>query len=514
MRKNIKVYLSIILVIAVLYGASITVCYNNAKTRINNSFESESYRLLDEISAYWESDSVFSSPQSFICQDSYLSEFPCKLVIYDNDYNEIARTGPVITFLPKLYKMETEACFLADYLTDDLTRQIISNKDEGNWISSFSYIYEGDKVVPVSIEYKDTKAQVVDRVVFTDKSTDAETVTLMNSLDLDGIYITDYQQKYYDKLDEMIDSGEIFDKYNESALGNTEEGEYYWCTQVSFLQDDSESLDDFREYNVMIASVIDFDDFTIHDYEFHRNLKTLTAIFIAVCAVILAGAYALMKRYNLNCVRYAFTNAAAHELKTPLAIIENRCEFILEGVNADKTNEYVNSIYKESLRMNTLLANLLRYNKLASVSSVKKEKVDFTQIVNNEISKYSNSAQGRGITIISYVAENAQIDCNGELISLAVDNFLSNAVKFSPNDSTVTVSLEKHKKAYKLTVANDFNGELDSNIWEMLYTEDKSRSDKSTGMGLPICKEIFGLHRYKYGCNCDDGRVEFYFIAK
>ena len=514
MRKNIKVYLSIILVIAVLYGASITVCFNNAKTRISNNFENESYRLLDEISAYWESDSVFSSPQSFISQQSYLSEFPFKLVIYDNDYNEIARTGPVITFVPKLYKMETEVCFLADYLTDDIKKQILSNQEKGYWINLFSYAYEGNKVVPVSIEYKNTKAEVVDRVVFTDKKDSIESVTPMGSIRLYGIDIPDYQQKYYEKLDEMIDSGEVFDKYNESALGNTAEGEFFCYTQVSFLQDDSESLDDFREYNVMIASVIDFDDFTIHDYEFHRNVKTLTAIFIAACAVILAGAYALMKRYNLNCVRYAFTNAAAHELKTPLAIIENRCEFILEGVNGDKTNEYVNSIYKESLRMNTLLANLLRYNKLASVSSVKKEKVDFTQLVNNEVSKYSNSAQSRGIAIISYVTDNAKINCNGELISLAVDNFLSNAVKFSPNDSTVTVSLEKHKKAYKLTVANDFNGELDSNIWEMLYTEDKSRSDKSTGMGLPICKEIFGLHRYKYGCNCNEGRVEFYFIAK
>lgn len=514
MRKNIKVYLSIILVIAVLYGASITVCYNNAKTRINNDFENESYRLLEEISAYWESDSVFSSPQSFICEQSFLSEFPFKLAIYDNDYNEIARTGPVITFVPKLYKMETEVCFLADYLTDDIKKQIISNQEKGYWINLFSYAYEGNKIVPVSIEYKNTKAEVVDRVVFTDKKDNIESVTPMGSIRLYGIDIPDYQQKYYEKLDEMIDNGEVFDKYNESALGNTAEGEFFCYTQVSILLDESESLDDFREYNVMIASAIDFDDFTIHDYEFHRNVKTLTAIFIAACAVILAGAYALMKRYNLNCVRYAFTNAAAHELKTPLSIIENRCEFILEGVNADKTNEYVNSIYKESLRMNTLLANLLRYNKLASVSSVKKEKVDFTQIVNNEVSKYSNSAQSRGIEIISYVTENAEINCNGELISLAVDNFLSNAVKFSPNDSTVTVSLEKHKKAYKLTVANDFNGELDSNIWEMLYTEDKSRSDKSTGMGLPICKEIFGLHKYKYGCNCNEGRVEFYFIAK
>ncbi len=514
MRNNIKVYLSIILVIAVLYGASITVCYNNAKTRINNNFESESYRLLEEISAYWESDSVFSSPQSFICEQSFLSEFPFKLVIYDNDYNEIARTGPVITFVPKLYKMETEVCFLADYLTDDIKKQIISNQEKGYWINLFSYAYEGNKIVPVSIEYKNTKAEVVDRVVFTDKKDNIESVTPMGSIRLYGIDIPDYQQKYYEKLDEMIDNGEVFDKYNESALGNTEEGEFFCYTQVSILLDESETPEDYSEYNVMIASVIDFDDFTIHDYEFQRNVKTLTAIFIAACAVILAGAYALMKRYNLNCVRYAFTNAAAHELKTPLSIIENRCEFILEGVNADKTNEYVNSIYKESLRMNTLLANLLRYNKLASVSSVKKEKVDFTKIVNNEITKYSNSAQSRGIEIISYVTENAEINCNGELISLAVDNFLSNAVKFSPNDSTVTLSLEKHKKAYKLTVANDFNGELDSNIWEMLYTEDKSRSDKSTGMGLPICKEIFGLHKYKYGCNCNEGRVEFYFIAK
>lgn len=43
---------------------------------------------------------------------------------------------------------------------------------------------------------------------------------------------------------------------------------------------------------------------------------------------------------------------------------------------------------------------------------------------------------------------------------------------------------------------------------------DESRNGKSTGMGLPISKEILELHNYKYGFKNENGSVEFYFIAK
>ncbi|MDE6864241.1 MAG: GHKL domain-containing protein, partial [Eubacterium sp.] len=108
----------------------------------------------------------------------------------------------------------------------------------------------------------------------------------------------------------------------------------------------------------------------------------------------------------------------------------------------------------------------------------------------------------------------ASINCNAELISLAIGNFLSNAVKFSPSDSTVTVHLTKVKGKYKLSVINLFDGKLDQRIWDMLYMTDESRNGKSTGMGLPTSKEILELHNYKYGFKNENGTVEFYFIAK
>lgn len=511
--NNIKVYLSIVLSLAVIYCASIGICYNNAKDRIADDFNSESWQIAQDLTYLWESNIVYS-PQSFIGEYNYKTFYPYRVVIYDNDFNEIERTGPCIRFTSNLITLETEYCFLADYLTDDIVNLMNSNFDKGNWISSFSYYYQGEKVIPVEIQYKDKKAQVVDRVKFTDINAEYETVKPTNMINLDGLDYLDYEEKYYEQLDSLIDNNGVFDKYNDTENGETQEGEFYWYTQVSFLEEDSKDAEDFRTYNVMVAAMIDYDEFALHDYGFKNNVVILTLIFIAACAVLLAGAYVIIKKYNLNSVRYAFTNAAAHELKTPLAVIENRCEFILEGVNGEKTNEYVNSIYKESLRMNSLLAKLLRYNKLASVSSVKKEQADLSAIVNNELQKYENSAAGKEIKINSNIIENAEVNCNIELISLAVDNYLSNAVHFASSNSEVNVSLKKHKKGYMLTVINQYSGLLDDNIWDMLYTDNKARSDKSTGMGLPICKEIFELHRYKYGFKCSNGTVEFYFIAK
>lgn len=61
------------------------------------------------------------------------------------------------------------------------------------------------------------------------------------------------------------------------------------------------------------------------------------------------------EKEQMKYARYSFSNAAAHELKTPLAIIQNRCELVMEKVNEDKNDEYVKSIYEESIRMNKLV---------------------------------------------------------------------------------------------------------------------------------------------------------------
>lgn len=513
MKKSSKIYLSVIIVLILFYIASVTACFNNAEKDIADDFEYQMTDLISNISVVGEGNYVFDRDTLLGKYSSY-NAYPYRVILYDDDFNEVGRTGAYVKFVENYLTQEEKYCFLGNYITEDIQNRFNSNYDKGYWAYSFSYTYDDSELIPVEIDFQSTTGETVDKIKLSNNIADYVVETPSDSVNFEGLYTSDYENKYYQELDDLIDSGEVIDMADESYSSNTANGEFYSYIPFSYLEEDSESFDDVKYYNILTVALIDVEDYTLQDSTFRLDVTIITFVFVALCAVILSVLYAVIRKYQLNSVRYAFTNAAAHELKTPIAVIENRCEFILEGVNTEKTNEYVNSIYKESLRMNSLLSNLLKYNKLVSVKSVDKAYADLSQILKRETEKYLTAAESRGITIKSDIEEAADIECNSELISLAIDNLISNAVKFSPEDSTVTVKLEKIKKEYRITVSNPFSGTLSDDVWDMLYVNSESRSDKSTGMGLPISKEIFKLHKYKYGFNSCDGSVEFYFIAK
>lgn len=508
MKKSIRVYVSIVMTVLILYAASLGVSFNNVKNSIRNYNFSDMNSIMMDLYNFWENQTIYD-PYSFLNEFNNRSVYPYRIAIYDEDFNEIARTGACISFTGE-FQAPYEYCYIDDYLTDDIIKQINTYYDKGNFLYAFSYLHEDGRVVPVEMEYKN-ESGVTGSIKLTDKTPENRVYLPALPLNFDGFsFYNDYELDCYKYIDELFDSREVFEKYNIYANGEqTDESEYYSWTQVSFLEEDSKDIDDYHIYNVFLAGKIDFNSFALNSFEFHNDVKIFTAIYFAVGIVLITAAYFIMKKYQLDAAKYAFTNAAAHELKTPLAIIENQCEFILENVNSEKNIEYTRSIYNQTLRMSSLLKKLLRYNKLSSLKKIDKQKINLTEIVNAELEKYSSFAQAKEIKIISEL-EDTEVNANSELISLVIDNFISNAIKFSKENSEIKLIL----KNKKLSLINPYSGELDKNIWDMLYTEDKARGDKSTGMGLPISKIILELHRYKYGFECKNGSAEFYFIVK
>ena len=84
------------------------------------------------------------------------------------------------------------------------------------------------------------------------------------------------------------------------------------------------------------------------------------------------------------------TSAVAHELKTPLAVIQNQCECILENVAPEKNMDYTRSVYNETKQMNRLIVSFLQYNRLQKIQHLEKVKCDMREIVQEEIEKYED----------------------------------------------------------------------------------------------------------------------------
>jgi signal transduction histidine kinase len=168
--------------------------------------------------------------------------------------------------------------------------------------------------------------------------------------------------------------------------------------------------------------------------------------------------------------------------------------------------------------MNKLVATLLQYNRLANATKIEKTPCQIENIIQSEIEKYSSLLQCNNIELLVNVKPYKKVNMNENLISLVVDNFLSNAIKHT--NGKITIAGTEEKGGYKVSVANEgenIKKEYEKNLWDVFYRTDEARTkndNNSTGMGLAICKQILQLHKFKFGFNNLQNGVEFYFIIK
>lgn len=387
---------------------------------------------------------------------------------------------------------------LEEYLTDDIRNGIIrmQKKSKANnvmiMLDSMELNFDGEKYRPVSITLNFQRGYkekfILSDLEVTETVGDSSTIMFFNLYDIDKNSI---DHKYYVKLQKKLD--EAIENYEYDATqgdgGYSTRGEHYWEAQrknFAFFY--------YYAYNPFYKTVTSEMFLTLTGF--------MTVLFGIITIIILFVASKLYDRQkNLEMSKRAFISAAAHELKTPLAVIQNQCECVLDGINPEKNGEYVKSVYDEALRMNSIVMQLLTFNRISDLTDVKKEKCNLSLIVREEISKYRNFAESKGTNLTEDIEDDVFTECNGELVAIAIDNHLSNAIKYATGEKHITVTLKKDSKGFIFCVYNDFDGNLPTeDMWNIFTRADKARNstDKSTGMGLPINKKIFELHNYRY----------------
>lgn len=448
------------------------------------------------------------------------------IAFFDKKGNLVAKSGNYLEIVLDGEK-EPLYCKLDEFLTEDMKGKIAdflkNNRDTGEYYdgnilkrfttSEFSYNIRDGEIIPVEIIIDATYTGESIGLKFSDEKAEKE-------------FIFDDKNKVFINFNESVINNDKENKNvreimsSESFLDNVRN-----CTGDGVGFQDEEMgcwltpVDVGEEELVLFFCVMREPYIAVLRSDFFlESAAVCTFIFIVLGAFLLIYLKKIAdKNEQLEESRVAFTSGAAHELKTPLTVITNQCECIIENITPEKNEDYINSIYTEALRMNKLVATLLQYNKVNSISSVKKEKVDILNVAETEIDKYNWLFEDKNIHLQVNLIE-AEIDCNDELIALVVDNFLSNAVKHTKKGGVVKVSLEKERKRVKFSVFNEgehISSEDAKHIWEEFYKKDKARSrnDNSTGMGLAVCKRILSLHGFKYGYKNVKGGVEFYFIS-
>lgn len=207
----------------------------------------------------------------------------------------------------------------------------------------------------------------------------------------------------------------------------------------------------------------------------------------------------------------ALTNAVAHELKTPLALLRSYAEGLQEDIAPQKRAQYLEVIMDQSDQMAALV------NSLLDLSRMKAGKTRFTpgpvaldQVAASVFRALARPMETAGLSLALDLTPCAVAGEEGRL-SLVVSNLAVNALQHTPPGGEIRVLLQAGDGAALLQVENDGDPipeEALSRIFEPFYRSDSARDRKrgGTGLGLALVKETVTLHNGTCGVeNCPTG---------
>ena len=257
----------------------------------------------------------------------------------------------------------------------------------------------------------------------------------------------------------------------------------------------------------------------INNDEFKYSTKNMFVNLQIIAAILWISSFYIYKKQRLlDEARVTLSNAIAHEMKTPLAIIKNSSECIKEDINPDKNKYYLDVITDETDKMNHMVINMLTYTKLSnSQYKLTKEMCLLDELADEVIRKFKALLDEKGIKIIMESEDCKPVKCDSTFIKIVMDNFLSNALHYTQEGRSICIAVKKSGNKMRFSVMNEGQQipkeDLDK-VWDVFYRGDTSRKreGKSTGLGLAISRNILKLHKAKYGCENTSNGVLFYFI--
>ncbi len=205
-----------------------------------------------------------------------------------------------------------------------------------------------------------------------------------------------------------------------------------------------------------------------------------------------------------------FINIAAHELRTPIMPILVNVELLTEKLGSD--NDEIKIIVRNAKRLHRLTDNILSVTRIESKTlTLKKETFDINALIENVIKDEKAHIENKNVTItVKNDGHPIDIEADRDRIAQVISNVLHNAIKFT---KTGTITIMSKVQDDDVTVSVKDNGPgIDHQIIPILFSKFVTKSDRGTGLGLYICKNIIEAHDGKIGAeNSPDGGAIFSF---
>ncbi|WP_265426899.1 sensor histidine kinase [Chryseobacterium sp. YIM B08800] len=199
-----------------------------------------------------------------------------------------------------------------------------------------------------------------------------------------------------------------------------------------------------------------------------------------------------------------FTENASHELQTPLAIIKNKLDILLQSKDlTDQHYEIVEEINMALTRSSRINKNLLLLAKIEN-SQFDIVEIEIDEQVKHSISNLEEHIDQKNISLSTNIEENVKSLGNISLTDVLINNLLINAIRHTDIDGNIRIELSKQY----LRISNSGFEGLNSDLIFKRFSR-FSNDSSGSGLGLAIIKEICRFQKWEIGYNFQDNSHVF-----
>lgn len=192
-----------------------------------------------------------------------------------------------------------------------------------------------------------------------------------------------------------------------------------------------------------------------------------------------------------------FISNISHELKTPLAIIQNYVSLLQdESLDSETRQKYVLTVKQASRRLTDLITNILKLNKMENQDvSPEYERVNLTSMLSEAVIGFEELIERKRLNLDCQL-DDVVIYSSPSYLEIVWNNLISNAIKFTEPGGSITVTLKEHIDCVTVSVKDTGCGiskETGAHIFDKFYQGDTSHSGEGNGLGLPLVKRVIDI---------------------
>jgi len=201
---------------------------------------------------------------------------------------------------------------------------------------------------------------------------------------------------------------------------------------------------------------------------------------------------------GVETLRTDFIANVSHEMKTPLAVIQNYGTLLqTPDPPEEKKLEYAKAITDASRRLADMMTNILKLNRLENQQIYPNlTTFDLGEQLCESLLQYESTWERKGIDIETDIAEGVTASADAELLSLVWNNLLSNAFKFTKEGGKVTLSLTADEQYATVKITDTgcgMSADVGAHIFEKFYQGDTSHATQGNGLGLALVKRVVDI---------------------